>query len=297
VASETCPICGFHLISTQADKCPQCDGDLACFAVLDSFPDEVPVVPDIRGQKSEDRGRKAEGGERTENRPLSSGLEKPVSEKRSSGKWMLPGAVLLLLMGLVSGLWIAPADQPELSSTVVSKGFPTGIKIPVKKPLSHAPFDPSAFDDSGLFLKDAEKKAAEPGDFKEPSKTLEKVETYSAYEVGENETLWRIAEKCYGSGFYFPVLMELNPGLGVYNLEKGERLKIFKDAGRTEQLYRQIIRVSGKRVWYGYRVIEGDSPKGIAVKLYGSAGSVQRMMSDNPHASFQPGERIWVELE
>ena|GEM_PF-2405874 len=288
---NTCPICGFHLVSTQADKCPQCDGDLACFTVLDSIPDEVPVVLDIGGRKSED------GGQRTEDRPLSSGLENAIREKRSPGKWVLPGAVFLLLMGLVSGLWIAQTDQSAPPSPVVFKGFPTGIKIPVRKPLGYAPLDPSAFDGLGFISEDAEKEQAEPGDFKKPSKTLEKVETYSAYEVGENETLWRIAEKCYGSGFYFPVLMELNPGLGVYNLEKGERLKIFKDAGRAEHLYRQIIRVAGKRVWYGYRVIKGDSLKGIAVKLYGSAGSVQRMMSDNPHASFQPDERIWVELE
>jgi len=92
-------------------------------------------------------------------------------------------------------------------------------------------------------------------------------------------------------------LMELNSGLGVYNLEKGARLKIFKGAGRAEQLYHQIIHIAGKRVWYGYRVIKGDSFERIAVKLYGSAGSMQRMMSDNPHASFRPGERIRVELE
>ena len=276
-SDNTCPICGFHLISSDAAKCPQCDADLACFTVLDSIPDEVPVVSDIGGRRAEDGGRRR--------------------EKRSSGKWMLPGAAFLLLMGWVSGLWIAQTDQFEPPSPEVLRRLPMGIKIPVKKPLSYAPLDPSAFDSLGFISEGAEKNQVEPSDFKEPSKPLEKVETYSAYEVGENETLWRIAEKCYGSGFYFPVLMELNPGLGVYNLEKGERLKIFKDAGRAEQLYHQIIHVAGKRVWYGYRVVKGDSFKGIAAKLYGSAGTAQRIMSDNPHTSFQPGERIRVELE
>ena len=276
-SDNTCPICGFHLIRTETAKCPQCDADLACFTVLDSIPDEVPVVSDIGGRRAEDGGRRR--------------------EKRSSGKWMLPGAVFLLLMGWVSGLWIAQTDQFEPPSPEVLRRLPMGIKIPVKKPLSYAPLDPSAFDSLGFISEGAEKNQVEPSDFKEPSKPLEKVETYSAYEVGENETLWRIAEKCYGSGFYFPVLMELNPGLGVYNLEKGERLKIFKDADRAEQLYHQIIHVAGKRVWYGYRVIKGDSFKGITAKLYGSEGTAKRIMRDNPHASFQPGERIRVELE
>ena len=172
-----------------------------------------------------------------------------------------------------------------------------GIKIPAKKPLGYAPLDPSAFDSLGFISEGAEKNQAEPSDFKESSKTIQKAEPYAVYDVSEDETLWRIAKNCYGSGFYFPVLMELNPGLGVYNLEKGERLKIFKDTGRAEQLYHQIIRVAGKRVWYGYRVIKGDSLEGLAAKLYGSEETAKRIMSDNPHASFQPGERIRVELE
>ncbi len=295
-SDNTCPICGFHLISTEAAKCPQCDGDLACFTVLDSIPDEMPVAPDIGRRKPADGGQRAENkGWKTEDRPLSSGLENTVSEKRSSGKWVL--AVLLLLVGLISGLLIAHNDQSELSSPVVFRRFPMGIKIPVKKPLRYAPMDTSAFDGAGFFPGDVEKEQAEPSDFKDASKTLQKAETYTGYEVAEDETLWRISEKCYGNGFYFPVLMELNPGLGVYNLEKGERLKILKDASRAEEFYHQIIRVSGKRAWYGYRVISGDSLEGIATKFYGSSGTAQRIMNDNPHMLLQPGELIQVELK
>ena len=132
---------------------------------------------------------------------------------------------------------------------------------------------------------------------KDTPNSIQKVELYVAYYVGGDETLWRIAKNCYGNGFYFPVLMELNPGLGVFNLKKGARLKIFKDVGRAEQLYHQIVRVDGKRVWYGYRVIKGDSLEGLAVKLYGPEGTVHRIMRDNPHASLEPGKRIRAELE
>ncbi|EFK10294.1 LysM domain protein [delta proteobacterium NaphS2] len=289
-SDKTCPICGFQLISTDAANCPQCDADLTCFTVLDSIPDEMPVAPDVGEWKSEN------GGPKTEDRPLSSSLENPVSEKHFLGIWIFPGAVFLVLAGLMSGLLIAQSNQSEQSSPEVFKRFPMGIKIPVKTPSSYAPFDPSAFDGPGFFLKDAEEKQVESADFKKTSNTIRKGEIYTDYEVGENETLWRIAKKCYGNGFYFPVLMELNSGLGVYNLEKGARLKVLKDSGRAEHLYHQIVRVAGKRIWYGYRVINGDNFEGIAVKLYGSEGTVQRIMNDNPQASLQPGERIQVEV-
>ena len=288
---ENCPICGFHPISTQAAKCPQCDADLACFTVLDSIPDQVPVVQG-------GGGRKTAGGEEGEaDRPLSSGLTSPITEKRSSGKWVLPCAVFLLLSGLAAGLWIARTGQSGPSDPVVLRCAPMGIKIPVKKPLCYAPLDPSAFDDAGFFLKGPEKNRVESTDSKDAVDAVPKTETHADYEVTEDETLWRISKKCYGRGFYFPVLMELNPGLGVYNLEKGKRLKIFKDAGRAEQLYHQIIRVAGKKVWYGYRVVKGDDVRGIAAKLYGSPERAKRIMNDNPHASLQPGERVWVELD
>jgi hypothetical protein len=288
---KNCPICGFHPIPANADKCPQCDADLACFTVLDAIPDEMPVV------RGDGERKTAGGGEDDADRPLSSGLTRPVTEKRTSGKWVFPCAVFLLLLGLVAGLWIARTGQSRPSSPVVLRCSPMGIKIPVKNPIGYAPLDPSAFDDVGFFQKVPEKTRVESDDFKDAVNPVPKTETHADYEVTGDETLWRISKNCYGRGFYFPVLMELNPGLGVYNLEKGTGLKIFKEAARAEQLYHQIIHVVGKELWYGYRVIKGDNVKGIAAKIYGSPGKAKRIMNDNPHASFKPGERIRVELE
>ena len=262
-SDNTCPICSFHLVSTDAAKCPQCDADLTCFRVLDAIPDEAPSV-----------------------------VRRPSSVVR------LPflGAVFLLLGGLASGLFLAQTYRSEPPPPVVLRTLPIGIKIPVKAPLHYGAMDPSAFDEPGFFPENASKKEAVSSDFKDTSGGIPKTEIFTDYEVG-NETLWRISKKCYGSGFYFPVLMELNPGLGVYNLEKGTRLKIFRDAGRAEPLYHRIIRVAGKRVWYGYKVVVGDSFEGIAMKFYGPEGTTQRILDANPHATLQPGERIQIELE
>ncbi len=264
-SDNTCPICRFHLVSTEAVKCPQCDADLSCFTVLDSIPDETPVSED--------------GGQRTEGRPL------------------FLSVVLFLLGALTSGLFLSVIHQPEPPPPVFLQAFPVGIKISVKTPLYYSAMDPSAFDGPGFFPENASKKEMASSNLKDASAGMPKAETFTDYETTGDETLWRISKKCYGSGFYFPVLMELNSGLGVYNLKKGARLKIFRNAGRAEKLYHRVIRVAGKSVWYGYRVVKGDSFEGIAKKFYGPEGTTERIMAANPHATLQPGARIEVQLQ
>ena len=270
-SDNTCPICSFHQVSTEVIRCPQCDADLACFKVLDSIPDEA---------VSEDRRRRTDDG------PLSSVFRPPSSVL----------CLLFLLGGLMSGIFLAGIHQPEPPSPVFLRGFPVGIKAPVRATLFYNAMDPSAFDGPGFFLENTSKKEMVSSGLKDPSAAPPKAEITTDYENKGDETLWWISKKCYGNGRYFPVLMELNSGLGIYNLEKGARLKIFRNAGRAEKLYHRIIRVAGKRVWYGYRVVKGDSFEGIAKKIYGPEGTKQRIMAANPHATLQPGKRIQIEL-
>ena len=271
-SDNICPICGFHLAATEAEKCPQCDADLTCFTVLDSIPDEA--VSEGRRRRTDD------GPPSSVFRPLSSVL-----------------CLLFLLGGLTSGLFLSVIHQPEPPPPVFLLNLPVGIKIPVKTPLYYSAMDPSAFDGPGFFPEGASKKEMVSSNLKGASAGVPKAEIFTDYETTGDETLWRISKKCYGSGFYFPVLMELNSGLGVYNLKKGARLKIFRNADRAEKLYHQIIRVAGKGVWYGYKVVKGDSFEGIAEKFYGPEGTTERIMTANPHATLKLGERIEVELQ
>ena len=270
-SDKPCPICGFHLVSDEASECPQCDADLTCFRVLDAIPDEA--VSEVRGRRAE--------------------VRPPTSDLRP----LFLGAGFLLLFGLGAGLFLSQTHQSKAPPPVVLRTLPMGIKVPVKAVVNYGVMDSSAFNEFGSSLENVSQKEAEPSDFMEAPGGMPKTEIFTDYEASGDETLWRISKKRYGRGFYFPVLMELNPGLGVYNLEKGRRLKIFRDAAEAEHLYHKIIRIAGKRVWYGYRVVAGDSVEGIAMKFYGPEGTTKRIRDGNPHITLKPGERIEVELE
>jgi len=65
----------------------------------------------------------------------------------------------------------------------------------------------------------------------------------------------------------FPVIMECNPGIRIYDVQKGMRLKIFKDPAMAEKLYNENVRIEGGRVYYDYKVLEGDTFESIALNL------------------------------
>ncbi len=279
-SDKPCPICGFHLVSDEVAECPQCDADLTCFRVLDAIPDEAVSVSEDGGRRTEDRGQTIE-----------------VRRPSSVFRYPFLCAGFLLLFGLGAGLFLSQTHQSKSPPPVVLHALPMGIKVPVKTIVNYGVMDSSAFAEFGFSFENDPKKEAGSSDFKDTSDGIAKTEIFTDYEASGDETLWRISKKCYGRGFYFPVLMELNPGLGVYNLEKGRRLKIFRDAAEAKHLYHRIIRIAGKKVWYGYRVVASDSLEGIAMKFYGPEGTTKRIRDVNPHITLKPGERIEVELE
>jgi len=122
-------------------------------------------------------------------------------------------------------------------------------------------------------------------------------EDFRIYETTEEDTLWRISKKEYGSGFYFPVIMGCNPGIRIYDIGKGMRLKIFKDTAMAKKLYSENVRIEGGRAYYYYSVLEGDTFGSIALKFYKQGNMKNRIMDLNPHVKLHVGIRIKIELE
>ena len=53
----------------------------------------------------------------------------------------------------------------------------------------------------------------------------------------ETDTLWGIAKRFYGSGFYYPVLQEHNPDLAIYTIGKKDRIAVLKDSGTVKRVF------------------------------------------------------------
>ncbi len=120
---------------------------------------------------------------------------------------------------------------------------------------------------------------------------------FRIYTTAKEDTLWRIAEKCYGSGYYFPVLMECNPSLHIYGMEGGTPVRILKDKRLVQRLYQKITRLNGDQLYFYYRVVEGDTDESIARKFYNKEGPAKRIKELNPYAELVPGSRIKIGLD
>ncbi len=120
---------------------------------------------------------------------------------------------------------------------------------------------------------------------------------FRIYTTAKEDTLWRIAEKCYGSGYYFPILMECNPSLHIYDMEGGIPVRILRDNRLVQRLYNKITRLIGNRLYFYYRVAAGDTFDSIARKFYNKEGQAERIKELNPHAELVPGSRIKIGLD
>ena len=286
---KICPICGFELTSPEKENCPQCDADLTCFNVLNSIPDE----PGLEELRSIEAGR----------------------EKRPNEKPLLLGAFSLLIVGLIMGFFLTVLYRPDHPPISVSymQALPVRIKIPDQAVSGRADAD-EHFDRKAPALshtmteKNPEvsegipKEAAENLWGRPTGKSLTAVpvagqEDFRIYETTEEDTLWRISKKEYGSGFYFPVIMECNSRIRIYHMEKGMRVRIFKDPAMAEKLYNENARIEGDRVYYDYKVLEGDTFGSIALKFYKQGNMKNRIMDLNPHVKLHAGMRIKIELE
>ena len=246
---KTCPICEFELASPKEESCPQCDADLTCFNVLNSIPDQ-PGLGKLRASE--------------ENR-----------EKRPSGKHLIPVAFFFLFFGLIMGFFLVSLYRSDHSPISVSyqQVLPVRIKIPEqavfgwadaypgrKVPaLSHTMTEKQPEVSEGIPKEAAETLRGRPTGKSLPAVPAGGQENFRIYETKDEDTLWRISKNQYGSGFYFPVIMEYNPGLRVYHVLKGMRVRIFKDPAMAEKLYNENARLEGDRVYYDYKILEGDT--------------------------------------
>jgi len=117
------------------------------------------------------------------------------------------------------------------------------------------------------------------------------------YTANENDTLWGIAKKHYGSGHYYPVLLEHNSHVGIYNVGDGVRLRILKYSGLAKKINESITEREGNKLYFHYSVAEGDTLGSLACKFYKTRDMLKRITDLNSDMKLQPGERVRILLE
>ncbi len=111
-----------------------------------------------------------------------------------------------------------------------------------------------------------------------------------------HETLWSIAKRHYGNGVFYPLLLEYNPGLGIYNDSGSKSLKILKDRKKATAQLRALIVKTDEGSLLRYRVAPGDRWSVLSKRFYGNGTQTARLIALNDNAPLTVDTRILIPL-
>ncbi len=290
MTSETsCPVCGLEHIHPDKAKCPQCDADLTCFRILDSFPDE------------------------------------PVREVKGPRAWIIAFYAIAMVICLVTAITVFQYYQfKRIESLLMDQqkylsGCVTGINASpehsVQSQQWHSEAQNSKIEAAGQFDKHGAQLSAlstqstcnategRPSGVSERQQDAEILHVvfektdFWVYDAIETDTLWDISERYYGSGQYYPVLFEHNPHLRIYEIGDGVRMKILKDTKLVRDIYFKMSMTEGDRTYWNYAVAEGDTLLSVSGKFYRTEEMAKQISNLKLDVRLQPGQRIWMLLE
>jgi len=260
MALETvCPICGLSPMPSGKTQCPQCDADLTCFKVLDSLPDEL------------------------------------VRKNTGSRQQVILLVAVSLVLGLISVMsfyqfyWFKQFETRIVSGL---KRFKTDQSRPHTNgtPKTRAAIE-TKNEIEGQSVSIKPPKTADIGD------CLVEDGEFWVYWATEKDTLWDISKKHYGAGDYYPVLLEHNCHLGIYDIGDGIQIKILKNTAKAQDIYKKITAKKGNSIYWYYTVAEGDTLGSVTGKFYKTKNMIKLITDNNPDIDLRPGERIRILLK
>ena len=114
------------------------------------------------------------------------------------------------------------------------------------------------------------------------------------YLVKETDTLWDLAERFYGDGKYYPVIMEQNPGLVISRLHDEEILRLFNDRAVLKDIYSQRIELRNGLTLWKHQVLAGENRQTIE-KRFASPGASGKVVYEK-EPNIYPGALVRVIL-
>jgi len=115
---------------------------------------------------------------------------------------------------------------------------------------------------------------------------------FIVYHAKDDDTLWEIAQDLYGSGIFYPILLEHNPDLRVYNISSRDKIRYLCDKTLVAGIYKAIVGRKQNRLYWKYTVRAGDTQKAL-IKRY-CLNQKECLVKD---ISLEPGIKIGIFLE
>ncbi len=293
----TCPVCHFANIPEDSDTCPQCDSDLVCFRLLDALPvaprgDEPPVLPKPSGQN------------------ITESANRPKQYIRIPARSAYAGLACLLILGLAFGyaagnrFAVLEGAMKEVQSRLTGITAMMGDNRTAIRETSRAVQELGQT--SAIVLKTVNhlqktaetrvEKTADPAHAESapapPDTSFAASPCFKQYQAKDTDTLWGISRVLYGSGFFYPVLLEHNSDLAIHNISRRDTLRYLCDPKAVPEICQEITAVRhGKRYWK-YKIRPGETRRAV-VRRYCSKNT-DCLVEGTP---FKAGMTIGIYLE
>ncbi len=115
---------------------------------------------------------------------------------------------------------------------------------------------------------------------------------FISYQATDTDTLWDISQALYGAGIYYPVLLEYNPDLKIYDVSSRDTIRYLCDRSQAVQVYKKITGIKKNRRYWKYTVRSGDTRTAVC-KRY-CLNRQDCLVEDTP---LEPGMIIGIFLE
>lgn len=319
---KDCPVCGKAGLIDGASRCPQCGADLECFELLDSLGEQVAAAKPAEREFAE-TGVLDEI--RASLRSIHEAQQHPVPRRPMRGYSVVAFLVVLILVlyrDFAIGRWLDEQfsqlnDQMTAVRTPAGGAEQTGVLtrgIDVLAPPMRAIEDTLSVLVQGQKASrmDCSTVVQHLSEVSERVRALEAqvlaITVPTLTEVGleeddffyhqplKGETLWTIAERYYGSGRFYPVLLEHNPGLGIYYGPGYGAIRVLRYRHKAKDILDALIVEWGEQTLFRYRVAKGETWVQLSQRFFGHRGGVAELSTLNGERQPVPGQRVLVPL-